>query len=102
MEAKSVKVTLLVDEEIYYVSAQIDGEHFELDHYDDVNAAAMRMNDWIRGHGLEWAKDSARRVDAAQLADAKILILDAVPVSPETRARNMAWVPYAIDYIWQL
>lgn len=97
-----VTVILLEDQDRYYVSVIIGQDEYELGRYEDTKAAATRMNDWVVGHGYEWATDTARLVDEAQRRDAKCLVLHAVPESTESKERRMAWVPYASDYIWQL
>jgi hypothetical protein len=63
----------------YHVSVNVNGQEHELGDYATATEAAMKMNDVVTGHGYEWARDSARRLDAAQRADADVLTLDAVP-----------------------
>jgi hypothetical protein len=78
-ELPTITVTLLVDHDRYYVSAIIDGNEHELGRYATANEAGARMNEFVIGHGYQWAPDSAGRIDEAQRRDAVCLVLDAVP-----------------------
>jgi hypothetical protein len=65
----------------YYVSVDVPAEgmwHEDLCRFTDINEAAQFMNKWVHNRGMTWARDSARRLDAAQRADATMLTLDCV------------------------
>jgi hypothetical protein len=65
--------------ERFYVSIVIGTRELDLCRFTDVGEAAAYMAKYIATRGYEWARDSARRVDAAQRSDACTLRLTAVP-----------------------
>ena len=76
MNLPRTTVSILVDDDRFYVSVRIDGDDFELGNYPNATEAGRAMVRWLDGRGLTTALGSGRRLSEAQRLGSSVITFE--------------------------